>query len=91
LNNSYNSTIWQTLIGSPSGGNRRGINGGAFFFLHLPNSKIEIDIPLVATLPSQPEPDAGLIPDKTIDLRPESLALNEDEVLTTALKILGAK
>jgi len=30
-----------TLIGEPTGGNRRGINGGAFFFLRLPASGLE--------------------------------------------------
>ncbi|MCS3810253.1 hypothetical protein FHY19_003321 [Xanthomonas arboricola] len=33
-----------TLVGQPTGGNLRGINGGAFFFLHLPNSHIEVDL-----------------------------------------------
>ena len=33
-----------TLVGEPTGGNQRGINGGAFFFRRLPNSGIELDI-----------------------------------------------
>jgi hypothetical protein len=39
-----------TLIGEPTGGNQRGINGGAYFFLHLPNSGLEADLPLIAIL-----------------------------------------
>ncbi|NBC66298.1 MAG: hypothetical protein GVY07_11675 [Bacteroidetes bacterium] len=35
-----------TYIGQPSGGNKQGINGGSYFFLYLPNSQFEIDIPL---------------------------------------------
>lgn len=48
------------LVGEPSGGNLRGINGGAFFFLRLPHSHIELDLPLIATLPTSPQPDRGL-------------------------------
>jgi hypothetical protein len=78
------------LIGQPSGGNLRGINGSAFFFLHLPNSKIEMDVPLVATLPARPMPDAGLQPDKKVDLTPEGLATGKDEILAAALRYLRA-
>jgi C-terminal processing protease CtpA/Prc len=60
-----------TLVGQPTGGNLRGINGGAFFFLRLPKSHIEMDIPLIARFPSSPQPDAGITPDipvaKTIE------------------------
>ena len=77
-----------TLIGRPSGGNRRGINGSAFFFLNLPHSKIEIDIPLVATLPARPQPDAGIQPDKTIALTPQGIVTGKDEVLAAALRYL---
>lgn len=57
------STGLATLVGQPTGGNRRGINGGAFFFLTLPNSQIELDVPLVANFPRDPVPDAGIEPD----------------------------
>jgi hypothetical protein len=52
-----------TLVGQPTGGNERGINGGAFFFLRMPNSQIEIDLPLIGTFPASPQPDSGLTPD----------------------------
>lgn len=35
------------LLGEPTGGNQRGINGGAYFFLRLPESRLEVDLPLV--------------------------------------------
>ena len=35
-----------TLIGQSTGGSQQGINGGAFFFLRLPHSGIEMDLPL---------------------------------------------
>ncbi len=77
-----------TLIGEPSGGNRRGINGGAFFFLNLPNSQIEMDLPLIASLPTTPQPDMGLLPDKAVHLTQKNLAAGADEVLAAALRFL---
>ncbi|MGI4826630.1 MAG: S41 family peptidase [Janthinobacterium lividum] len=52
-----------TLVGQPSGGNKRGTNGGAFFFLRLPRSGIEIDLPLIGYFPVTVEPNEGLQPD----------------------------
>ena len=52
-----------TLVGQPTGGNQRGINGGAFFFLRLPRSAIELDLPLIGQFPDGDRPDAGLQPD----------------------------
>ncbi len=54
------------LVGQPTGGNQRGINGGAFFFLRLPKSQIEMDLPLIGTFPTSPQPDAGLTPDVAV-------------------------
>lgn len=55
-----------TLVGRPTGGNLRGINGGAFFFLRLPASGLEVDVPLIARFPPGDLPDAGLAPDVRI-------------------------
>lgn len=52
-----------TLVGEPTGGNQRGINGGAFFFLRLPKSQIEMDLPLIGSFPDSPQPNSGLTPD----------------------------
>ncbi len=52
-----------TLVGQTTGGNQRGINGGAFFFLRLPHSGIELDLPLIARFPDGERPDAGITPD----------------------------
>lgn len=56
------------LVGQTTGGNQRGINGSAFFFLTLPHSGIELDLPLVGQFPLGPfpdgaPPDAGIEPD----------------------------
>ena len=37
------------------------------FFLRLPKSQIEMDLPLIATLPTLPQPDAGLTPDVLVE------------------------
>ncbi len=51
------------LVGQPTGGNQRGINGGAFFFLRLPRSGIELDLPLIGMFPSGERADGGIDPD----------------------------
>ncbi|MCU0245269.1 MAG: S41 family peptidase, partial [Bryobacter sp.] len=52
-----------TLVGQTTGGNRRGITGGAFFFLRLPKSGIELDVPLIGQFAQSPQPDSGIEPD----------------------------
>lgn len=51
------------LVGQPTGGNKRGTNGGAFFFVRLPHSGLEVDLPLIGYFPASVEPDQGLQPD----------------------------
>ena len=73
------------LIGAPTGGNQRGINGGAFFFLRLPASGLEADVPLIARFPPAPKPDAGIAPDVEIALTREDIAAGRDAALEFAL------
>ncbi len=70
-----------TLVGQPTGGNQRGINGGAFFFLRLPHSQLEIDLPLIATFPPTPQPDAGLTPDILVTPTIEDITAGRDAEL----------
>jgi hypothetical protein len=70
-----------TLVGQPTGGNRRGINGGAFFFMRLPNSGLEVDLPLIGYFPAEPQPDAGLVPDVLVRRTAEDLASGRDAEL----------
>jgi hypothetical protein len=67
-----------TLVGQPTGGNQRGINGGAFFFLRLPNSKIEVDLPLIGYFPGGEPADAGLQPDLLVQPKVEDIARGID-------------
>jgi hypothetical protein len=77
------------LSGAPTGGNQRGINGGAFFFLRLPHSGLEVDLPLIATFPQTPKPDSGLTPDVLTTPSAQDIASNHDSTLAavrTALR-----
>lgn len=76
-----------TLVGEPTGGNLRGINGSAFYFLRLPNSGIEVDVPLGAQLPASPQPDRGLFPDVKVFPTVRDIARGRDTVLERALDL----
>ena len=67
-----------TLVGQPTGGNQRGINGGAFFFLRLPHSGIELDLPLIGQFPDGERPDAGLQPDILVTPTVNDIARGRD-------------
>ena len=77
------------LFGQPTGGNQRGINGGAFFFLRLPGSGLEADLPLIGRFPANAKPDAGLTPDVRVDLTAEDIASGRDRVMETALATIA--
>ena len=79
-----------TLIGEPTGGNKRGINGGAFFFMRLPNSGLEVDLPLIGYFPKTPQPDEGLTPDVFAPPSIDDIREGRDGALDAALKFVGA-
>jgi len=72
-----------TLIGETTGGNRRGINGGAFSFLRLPASGIGVDIPLIGYFPQSQEPDIA------VEITPADIAAGYDRAMATALQVAG--
>lgn len=74
-----------TLIGQTTGGNRRGINGGAFLFLRLPASGIEVDIPLIGYFPPDTQPDAGIVPDISVEETPFDIAAGFDRAMSVAM------
>jgi hypothetical protein len=74
------------LVGEPTGGNQRGINGGAFYFFRLPESGLEVDLPLIGTFPPRPAPDAGLLPDIPAPTTRASLFTGRDPAMEAALK-----
>ena len=74
-----------TLLGEATGGNQRGINGGAFFFARLPQSGIEFDVPLIGFFPDGRKPDAGLSPDISVAMTPQAIAAGTDPQLQAAV------
>jgi Peptidase family S41 len=72
------------LVGPGTGGNLRGSNGGAFFFVRLPATGLEVDLPLIgAYAPGEP-PDAALPPDVVVSPTVADLAAGRDVVLSRA-------
>lgn len=80
-----------TLVGRATGGNRRGINGGAFFFLKLPHSGLELDLPLIGTFPTEPQPDAGVEPDVFVASTRADIAAGRDAELAAALALASGE
>lgn len=76
-----------TLVGEQTGGNRRGINGGALFFIGLPRSGIKVDLPLIAYWPETPQPDAGIMPDVVVPVRVADLQAGRDIALARAIAV----
>jgi Peptidase family S41 len=85
------STALGTLVGETTGGNRRGINGGAFFFARLPESGIEFDVPLIGYFPDAPQPDAGVEPDIRVAMTAAAIASGTDPQMTAAISHLLRK
>jgi hypothetical protein len=76
------------LVGETTGGNQRGINGGAFFFVRLPASGIEFDLPLIGTFAPTLQPDAGVVPDVPATTTAADIAAGRDPVLDRAVKLM---
>ncbi|MBX7133320.1 MAG: hypothetical protein K1X67_11650 [Fimbriimonadaceae bacterium] len=76
------------LVGSTTGGNLRGLNGDKFFFFTLPNTKIEIDIPIVANYLDTNAPDSGLEPDVSVSPTLDDVRAGRDVVLEKAVEVL---
>ena len=77
------------LFGETSGGNLRGINGGAYYFVRLPQSGIEFDLPLIGYYPPLPLPDAGVDPDVFVPRTAGDIAQGRDACLEQALEWIG--
>ncbi len=78
------------LFGQTTGGNQRGINGGCFFFVRLPNSGLEFDLPLIGYFPPGSPPDAGLSPDVLAAPSAETIRERRDVALEAALAWIHA-
>jgi hypothetical protein len=82
---------WATIVGQTTGGNQRGITAGRLFFMALPNSKIEIDIPLISTPIDYNIPDAGIEPDVVIARSVEDIINGVDTEIEAVLEMIDNK
>ena len=80
-----------TLVGRPTGGNQRGINGGESFFLRLPKSRIEVDLPVIGYYARRDRPDAGLTPDILVRHLPEDVAVGRDPEMDAVRRELSRR
>lgn len=76
------------IVGQTSGGNLQGINGGNFYFLRLPNSKIEIDVPTYFQSPLAPQKDAGVAPNISVKKQPEDIGSDFDRESAAIKKLI---
>ncbi len=77
-----------TLVGEPTGGNLRGINGGAFFFVRQPHSRLESDLPIIGYYPSGAQSDAGVVPDVLASPTAASIANGTDPGMAAAMRLV---
>ena len=77
-----------TLVGEVTGGNLMGTNGGMMFFLRLPNSKIEVDIPVYGYYPNTKQPDRGVIPDILVERTIADAIEGKDTILLKTLELI---
>ncbi|MEZ4984533.1 MAG: hypothetical protein R2795_05785 [Saprospiraceae bacterium] len=66
-----------TLAGQTTGASKKGINAGHYFFLKLPNSQVEIDLPVMSTIAAG-EKDEGVEPDIYIKPNPKDISKGLD-------------
>jgi C-terminal processing protease CtpA/Prc len=74
-----------TLLGQPTGGNLRGLNGGQLCWINLPASGVGVDIPLVAAFTEGNPPDAGVLPDIAVAPNWADAAAGVDTEMQAAL------
>jgi len=74
-----------TIAGETTGGSLQGINGGNVLFFRLPNSGIEVDIPIFGQF-APDQPDRGVRPDLVLPRTIEGLLSEEDEQLETLIR-----
>ena len=82
-----------TVLGQTTGGNQKGVTAGAMFFMLLPNTKIEIDVPLIGTdlAVAKTLPDAGVQPDVYVKPSIEDAVKGIDTELEMAKRLIAEK
>jgi len=81
-----------TIIGQETGGNLKGTNGGYMFFMRLPNSRIEVDIPVFGINVNEDTPatyNGGVKPDIEVHKSVKDLINGVDTELAHTLKYIA--
>lgn len=73
------------LVGEPTGGTQQGLNGGKMFFLRLPASHFEVDLPIQHYY-HPGKPDQGVRPDFEVRASQADIARKRDPQLEAALQ-----
>lgn len=77
-----------TVVGQATGGNKQGINGGNYLFLSLPNSKVEVDIPMYFQSPGNDRRDEGVIPDIVVKRQSDDIANGVDREIAKIIQLI---
>lgn len=77
-----------TIVGQTTGGNKQGINGGNYLFLSLPNSKVEIDIPMFFQSSNEVRKDESVVPDILVKRQPTDIANGIDREIDVILDLI---
>ncbi|MEM6804479.1 MAG: S41 family peptidase [Bacteroidota bacterium] len=77
-----------TIIGQESGGNLQGITGGQIFYIKLPNSKVEIDLPVIGYYPTSEKANKGIEPDVYVKPNVKDLIKDIDSEMAKALEMI---
>ena len=80
-----------TLVGEETGGSRRGTNGGSIFFLRLPNTGLEVDIPVYGSSLRADQPDGGIRPDLLVHPTAADVAAGRDAAITAVQNRIQAQ
>ena len=78
------------LVGQPTGGNQRGLNGGELTWVTLPNSGVSVDIPLLAATYTASTPDASVTPDIVVERTFDARRAGRDLETETVMRELAA-
>lgn len=76
------------VIGQPTGGNMKGTTGGRMLFLTLPNSEIEMDLPLIGYYPQSPQRNMGIIPNDAIRPNINNIVDGKDDVINYVKEVV---
>lgn len=80
-----------TLVGQETGGNQLGTNGSFMFFLRLPNTKVELDIPVINMFVPPLSGEArngGILPDFVVEKTWENIVLGKDAEIEKILSLI---